>query len=91
MALGRTGKFMGYEWEGIKPDLITLGKSLTGGMYPASAVLGFNEVFDCVTPADGGIIGNTYCNNPMAAVMAKRGVEVIIEEKLTENSAKIGA
>jgi ornithine--oxo-acid transaminase len=57
--LGRTGKFFGYNWEaGVEPDLVVLGKSLSGGFYPISAVLGKNEVFDQIKPGEMGILYN---------------------------------
>ena len=85
--LGRTGRLLCQEHENIKADMICLGKALSGGYMPISAVLGNNEVFDCITP---GIHGSTYGGNPLACVVAKSSVEVLIEEGMIENSAKMG-
>lgn len=85
--LGRTGKLLCQEHWGIRGDLVTLGKALSGGFFPISAVLGTNDVFQVVVP---GSHGSTFGGSPLAAVTAVESVKVIVEEKLAENSAKMG-
>jgi len=87
MGLGRSGKLFCFEWDGIKPDVLTLGKSLSGGFYPVSAVLGSNEVMEVLKPGD---MDSTYCTNPMAVHIAKVATEIIFDEGLVENSYKLG-
>lgn len=67
--------------------MVVLGKSLSGGVYPVSAVLADNEVMDQIKPGEHG---STWGGNPMAAAVAKAGLEVILNEKLTENSLELG-
>jgi len=86
--LGRTGKKMCFEHYGVKPDICTLGKALSGGVLPVSAVLSNNEVMDTLVP---GCHGSTYGGNPLACRVATTALEVLRDEKLTENSAKMGA
>jgi len=86
--LGRTGKLFDFHHEaGVKPDLVTIAKSLSGGFMPVSAVLADNEVMGVIKPGEHG---STYGGNPLACAVAKKSVEVIVEEKLPENSAKMG-
>jgi len=85
--LGRTGKMMCYDYDQIKPDLVVLGKALSGGIYPVSAVLGNDEVMLTIKPGEHG---STYGGNPLACAIARKALEVLIEEKLTENSFKMG-
>jgi ornithine--oxo-acid transaminase len=85
--LGRTGKMFCYEWEGIKPDLVILGKALSGGMMPVSAVLANDDVMLNIHPGEHG---STYGGNPLAADIAVTSVKVIEEEKLVENSLEKG-
>lgn len=84
---GRTGKMFGFEHEEVKPDLVCLGKALSGGFMPVSAVLGNNEVMDQIKPGEHG---STFGGNPLAARTAMAAIDVVIEEKLCENSAKMG-
>ena len=84
---GRTGKFFCYEHEGIRPDMLVVGKALSGGYYPISAVLADNEVMGVFRPGDHG---STYGGNPLASAIAIASLDVLIDEKLTENSAKLG-
>lgn len=67
--------------------MVILGKSLSGGVYPVSAVLADNEIMDQIKPGEHG---STWGGNPMAAAVAKAGLEVILKENLTENSLKLG-
>ena len=81
--IGRTGKMLCVDWDNIKPDLVCLGKALSGGFFPVSAVLGTNEVFDCIKAGDHG---STYGGNPLACAVTKRSIEVLLEENMIENS-----
>ena len=85
--LGRTGKLCNYHYTSIQPDLLILGKALSGGFYPVSAVLGNKEIMDVLTP---GTHGSTFGGNPLACAIANASVEVIINKKLTENSYNKG-
>jgi ornithine--oxo-acid transaminase len=77
-----------YEHEGIRPDVVILGKALSGGLYPVSAVLADDEVMDVFRPGDHG---STYGGNPVAAAVACAALDVLVEERLVENSAELGA
>ncbi|MCE3278652.1 MAG: putative acetylornithine aminotransferase [Bacteroidetes bacterium] len=85
--LGRTGKLLACDHEGVKPDILILGKALSGGMYPVSAVLANDEVMLCIKP---GQHGSTYGGNPIACKVAIAGLTVLKEEKLAENSDRLG-
>ena len=86
--LGRTGKLFAYEHEGIRPDVVILGKALSGGLYPVSAVLADDEVMGVFRPGDHG---STYGGNPVAARVAVAALEVLVDEGLIERSARLGA
>ncbi len=86
--LGRTGKLFAYEHEGIRPDVVIIGKALSGGMYPVSAVLADDEVMGVFRPGDHG---STYGGNPLAAAVARTALAVLVEEGLIEASAELGA
>ncbi len=85
--MGRTGKLFCYEWEGIKPDLLILGKALSGGIMPVSAVLGNDDIMLTVHPGEHG---STFGGNPLAAEVAMTSVKTLIEEKMVENSLAMG-
>ncbi len=85
--LGRTGKWFAFEHEGIRPDGTTIGKALSGGLYPVSAFLASNKVMDVFTP---GIHGSTYGGNPLACAVATAALDVLIDEKLIEKAASLG-
>jgi len=85
--LGRTGKMFAYEHEHIKPDVLIIGKALSGGAYPISAVLADDKYMSVFTP---GSHGSTYGGNPIAAAVGVSALEIIEEEKLVENSAYVG-
>jgi ornithine--oxo-acid transaminase len=85
--LGRTGKLFAFEHDGIKPDVVTIGKALSGGCYPVSAVLSSKEVLGVFNPGDHG---STFGGNPLGAAIARESMKVLIEEKLIENSFKLG-
>ncbi len=87
--LGRTGKLFAYQHEqGVKPDLITIGKALSGGFYPVSAVVGRKDVLGVFKP---GCHGSTFGGNPLACAVATEALDVIVEEKLARRSAELGA
>ncbi len=86
--LGRTGKLFAFEHEGIRPDGTTIGKALSGGYYPVSAFLASNEVMNVFTP---GIHGSTYGGNPLACAVASEALDVLVDEKLVERAAELGA
>jgi len=85
--LGRTGMLFAFEHEGIRPDGITIGKALSGGLYPVSAFLSSDEVMDVFTP---GIHGSTYGGNPLACAVAGAALDVLVDEKLVERAAELG-
>ncbi|XP_026497922.2 ornithine aminotransferase, mitochondrial [Vanessa tameamea] len=85
--LGRTGKLLAVEHEGVKPDILILGKALSGGVLPVSAVLANNSVMGVIKP---GTHGSTYGGNPLACAVATEAIKVLLEEKLCENSERLG-
>jgi len=85
--LGRTGKLFAFEHEGIKPDVVIIGKALSGGCYPVSAVLSNKDILGVFKPGDHG---STFGGNSLGAAIARESLKVLIEEKLIENSAKLG-
>jgi ornithine--oxo-acid transaminase len=86
--LGRTGKFFAEEHEGIVADITLVGKALSGGVYPISAVLSNKEVLGVFQPGDHG---STYGGNPLACAVARVAMRVLVEEGMVENSAVQGA
>lgn len=86
--LGRTGRMLAYEHEEIRPDVVILGKALSGGAYPVSAIVADDEVMDVFKPGDHG---STYGGNPLGAVVARTALRILVEEGLVENSARLGA
>lgn len=85
--LARTGKLLACDYEAVKPDILILGKALSGGTLPVSAVLANDEIMLTIKP---GQHGSTYGGNPLASAVAKASLEVIIEEKLAENAFALG-
>jgi ornithine--oxo-acid transaminase len=85
--LGRTGRMFASEWEGVRPDMVIVGKALGGGVYPVSAVLADAEVMDVFKP---GTHGSTFGGNPLGAAVGLAALDVIVEEKLPERSAELG-
>jgi ornithine--oxo-acid transaminase len=85
--LGRTGKLLACDHEDVHPDLLILGKALSGGMYPVSGVLGSDEIMLCLKPGEHG---STYGGNPLACAVAQASLEVLLEEKLAENAQQMG-
>lgn len=86
--LGRTGKLFAFEYEGIRPDMVTIGKALSGGYYPVSAVLASDEILGVFHPGDHG---STFGGNPLACAVARAALKVIIEENLIDNAEEVGA
>ncbi len=86
--LGRTGKLFAEEHEGIEADVTLIGKALSGGFYPISAVLSNTEVLGVFMPGEHG---STFGGNPLACAVARMAVKVIIEEKMIENAASVGS
>jgi ornithine--oxo-acid transaminase len=85
--LGRTGKMFAGEHENVRADIVTIGKALSGGMYPVSAALASREIMSVFKPGDHG---STFGGNPLACAIAREALKVIIEEKLCERSAELG-
>jgi ornithine--oxo-acid transaminase len=85
--LGRTGKLFCYEHEGVRPDVVIVGKALSGGFYPISGILADDPVMLVFKP---GQHGSTYGGNPMAAAVGRAALRVLVEEKMVENSAQLG-
>lgn len=85
--LGRTGAMFACDHEGVKPDLYVLGKALSGGYYPVSAVVGRRDVIELFEP---GSHGSTYGGNPLACAVARTALSVIVDERLSERAAKLG-
>jgi ornithine--oxo-acid transaminase len=85
--IARTGKLLCHQWAGIKPDLVLLGKALSGGLYPVSCVLGRKDVMLTVEP---GTHGSTYGGNPLGCAVAIRALEIIRDEKMVERAEILG-
>ena len=86
--LGRTGKLLAEEHEGIEADVTLVGKALSGGFYPVSAVLSNSEVLGVLKP---GQHGSTFGGNPLACAIARMALKVLVEEGMVENAAEQGA
>ncbi len=85
--LGRTGKMLAEEYDGIEADLTIIGKALSGGFYPVSAVLSNTEVMNVLQPGEHG---STFGGNPLACAVARAALQVLFEEKMIENSYEQG-
>ena len=85
--IARTGKLLAVHHENIQPDILILGKAISGGVYPVSAVLANNEIMNVIKP---GQHGSTFGGNPVAAAVAIAALEVVTNEKLAENAEKLG-
>jgi ornithine--oxo-acid transaminase len=85
--LARTGKLLACDWEAVKPDILILGKALSGGVMPISAVLANDPIMLTIKPGEHG---STFGGNPLAARVAITALEVLRDEKLAENSYKMG-
>jgi ornithine--oxo-acid transaminase len=86
--LGRTGKLFAYMHEGIRPDVLIIGKALAGGFYPVSAVLASKEILGVYQPGDHG---STFGGNPLGCAIARTALRILVEERLVERSAELGA
>jgi ornithine--oxo-acid transaminase len=85
--LARTGKLLACDHEQVRPDILILGKALSGGVYPVSCVLADDEIMLTIKPGEHG---STYGGNPIAATVAMAALDVIVDEKLAENATRIG-
>lgn len=85
--LARTGRMLAIDHEDVKPDILILGKALSGGMYPVSAVLANDEVMLCIKPGEHG---STYGGNPLGCKVAMAALKVLIDENLAENADRMG-
>ncbi|MFN7312391.1 MAG: ornithine--oxo-acid transaminase [Bacteroidota bacterium] len=85
--LCRTGKMLACDHENVKPDLVILGKALSGGVLPISAVLANNEVMLTIKPGEHG---STYGGNPLACAVATASLQVLVDEQLADNAARMG-
>ncbi|CZR58099.1 ornithine aminotransferase [Phialocephala subalpina] len=85
--IGRTGRMLCSEWAGIKPDMVTLGKAISGGMYPVSCVLSSKEIMLTIEP---GTHGSTYGGNPLGCAVSIRALEIMEEEDLTARAEALG-
>ena len=85
--LGRTGKLFAYEYEQIKPDIVIIGKALSGGYYPISAIACDNHIMEVIKPGDHG---STFGGNPLASAIGIAALDVIIEENLAQHAFDLG-
>jgi ornithine--oxo-acid transaminase len=85
--IARTGKLLASDHEGVRPDIVILGKAISGGVFPVSCVLADDDIMLCIKPGEHG---STYGGNPIAAKTAIAALEVVKDEKLAENSERLG-
>ena len=85
--LGRTGQMFCCDWENVRPDALIVGKALSGGLYPVSALLADREIMDVFSPGDHG---STFGGNPLGAAIANAALRVIVDEKLPERARQLG-
>lgn len=85
--IARTGKMLCHEWSDIRPDLVLLGKAISGGMYPVSCVLGSKDIMLTIEP---GTHGSTYGGNPLGCAVAIRALEIIRDENMVERAERLG-
>jgi ornithine--oxo-acid transaminase len=85
--IARTGKMLACDYENVKPDMLILGKALSGGMYPVSAVFANNDIMMCIKP---GQHGSTYGGNPLGCKIAMTAMQVVLDEKLADNANTLG-
>lgn len=86
--LGRTGKLFAFMHEDVRPDMVIIGKALSGGYYPVSAVLASREVLGVFRPGDHG---STFGGNPMACAIARAALRALVDERMIERSAQLGS
>lgn len=84
---GRTGKLMAYDWEGVKPDILSVGKALSGGTMPVSAAFCNDNIMMNIKPGDHG---STYGGNPLGMAVARVAIQTLIEENMVENAYELG-
>lgn len=85
--IGRSGRMLACDWEGVKPDILVLGKALSGGVTPVSAVFANDDIMLTIKPGEHG---STYGGNPLACAVAIAALEVVRDEHLAENANKMG-
>ena len=85
--IARTGKMLATDYEDARPDVLILGKALSGGVFPVSAVLADDEVMLCIKPGEHG---STFGGNPLACRVAQAALEVVVQEKLADNAQRLG-
>jgi ornithine--oxo-acid transaminase len=85
--IARTGKMLCVDHEGVRPDIVILGKALSGGVLPVSAVLADDQIMLCIKPGEHG---STYGGNPLSCEVAKEALQVVLDEKLAEKAAHLG-
>ena len=85
--IARTGKMLATDYEEARPDIVILGKAISGGVFPVSAVLADDEVMLCIQPGEHG---STFGGNPLACAVAQKALEVVVDENLAENAKKLG-
>lgn len=85
--IGRSGRLLACDWEGVKPDILVLGKALSGGVTPVSAVFANDDIMLTIKPGEHG---STYGGNPLACAVGMAALEVVREERLSENADKMG-
>jgi ornithine--oxo-acid transaminase len=85
--IARTGKMLCCEWAGVRPDMVTLGKAISGGMYPVSCILADKDIMLVVEP---GTHGSTYGGNPLGCAVSIRALELVEEEKLIQRAGRLG-
>jgi ornithine--oxo-acid transaminase len=85
--IGRTGKMLAIDHAGVKPDILVLGKALSGGVLPVSAVLANDDIMLCIQPGEHG---STFGGNPLACAVATEAIKVVLDEKLADNANKMG-
>jgi ornithine--oxo-acid transaminase len=85
--LGRTGKLFAAQHEGVRPDITVIGKALSGGFYPVSAILADEDLLGLFTPGEHG---STFGGNPLGAAVARAAIKVLVEEKLSERAEQLG-
>ena len=87
VGLGRTGKMLCSEHDEVRPDIVVLGKALSGGVYPVSAIVADHSILGLLNPGDHG---STFGGNPLAAAVSREAMRVLVDEKLAENAAEQG-
>ncbi|MCK5029111.1 MAG: aminotransferase class III-fold pyridoxal phosphate-dependent enzyme, partial [Bacteroidales bacterium] len=85
--IARTGKMLAVDHENVKPDILILGKAISGGVFPVSAVLANDDIMLCIKPGEHG---STFGGNPIACKVAMAALDVIKDEKLEENAERLG-